>query len=195
MIDRTRIIFISATTLFVVALMAGVYVWRNGNPFKKILPRNAVIVFNCSSIKPASLDLKIGDVVNFINAGDVEHQIKVDGNIFKIQAGETKKIKPDFTFGPASYGYDCDSVAVAGQIQAISAKQGEGALGQDENLKTVSFKESYDLAPDDKKPCLRAVLGQEFQTAYDDADYVPKDVYAVVKNMDKCFAVNANPSE
>lgn len=183
MVQKSEIIFICVTTLLVVAVMTCIYIWYNGNPFRETLPRNAVVIFNCSSIEPVSLDLKIGDIINFINAGDAEHQINVDGTVFAIKAGETKEVKPAFDLGPASYGYDCDSVAVAGQIQAVSGGQGEG-------LATISFKESYDSAPQDRKPCLKAALGQEFQKAYGDQSYIPKDVYAAVDEMEKCFAAN-----
>jgi len=183
MVQKSEIIFVCITTLLVIVVMTGIYIWRNDNPFRGTLPRNAVIIFNCSSIEPASLDLKIGDVVNFINAGDAERQISIDGTVFLIKAGETKEVKPTFSLGPASYGYDCDSVAVAGQIQAVSGGQGE-------SLATISFREYYDSAPRDKKPCLRAALGEEFTKAYNDSSYIPKDVHTAVDEMEKCFAVN-----
>lgn len=179
MVKRSEIVFITLTTVFVVAAMVAIYVWYNGNPFSTTFPRNSIVIFGCSSIDPFSLTVKAGDSINFVNAGGADHNISVFTDSFVVPAGEVREVTANFAAGEAVYGYSCDSLALAGQVQVIS--------GRPAALVAVSFRDSYEAAPADKKSCLEDALGAEFQKAYDDSTYVPRDVYFTLEKMEACL--------
>lgn len=140
-----------------------------------------ITINSCSSIDPVAISVIDDRMLMFVNKDASGHTIRIGGKSFNVRAGKSYKVSPKFTYGEGNYLYDCDSVANAGQIFIISSVKKAMANITEPQI----FKVWYDVLNEDKKSCIKSVLKDDFQKAYDNPEFVPEK--KVIENVDKCL--------
>ncbi len=172
---KTKII-ISATFFLVIA---GLYLFISSDYSTVKLGGNAVVITNCSSIEPSSIVIRENDIMSFINKDNVAHKIFLGDINLAIDSGKSEKFKAKLPFGNGSYGYACDDVNLAGQIQIQGAAT---PFSVKDNL-----KDAYDSMPEGEKACVRRILGKDFDKAFKDQNSVQLIKNKVFEKMNACF--------
>lgn len=169
--------------LLVVAIslifIAGLYLFVSPDHSVVKLGGNAVVITNCSSIEPSSIVIRENDIMSFINKDNVAHKIFLGDISLAIDSGKSEKLKAKLPFGNGSYGYACDDVNLAGQIQIQGAAT---PFSVKDNL-----KDAYDSMSEGEKACVRRVLGKDFDKDFKDQNSVQLIKNKVFEKMNACF--------
>jgi plastocyanin len=160
-------------------LITGSYFFISSDYFAAKLGGNAVVITNCSSIEPASIIIKENDIMSFINKDNVAHKISLGDIALTINPGKSEKLKVKFPFGNGSYGYACDDMNLAGQIQV------QGAVMPVVVKNTL--KDAYDFMPESEKACVKKALGKEFDKAMKDQASVDLEKNKVFDKINACL--------
>jgi hypothetical protein len=140
-----------------------------------------IVINSCSSIDPTAISIIDNRMLMFTNKDASGHTISIGGKSFNVRSGKSYKISPKFAYGEGNYLYDCDSVANAGQIFIVNSVKKAIANITEPQI----FKVWFSVLNEDKKNCIKAILKDDFQKAYDNPEFVPEK--SVIENIDKCL--------
>jgi hypothetical protein len=164
----------------------GLYFFLSADYFAVKLGGNAVVITNCSSIEPASIIIKENDIINFFNKDNAVHKISINGTVLTINPRKTEKLQAKFSFGGGSYGYTCDDVNLAGQIQIQGFAKS--------SIVKDNLKDTYDSMSEGEKACIRKALGNDFDKAMKDEGLVDLAKNKVFDKINACLQELASKS-
>jgi len=171
-----NILLIAAISLI---FIAGLYLFVFPDYSAVKFGGNAVVITDCSSITPSSIVIRENDIMSFVNKDNIAHKISLGDISLAIDSGKSEKLKAKFPFGNGSYGYACDEVNLAGQIQIQGAAT---PFAVKDNL-----KDAYDSMSEGEKACVRRILGKDFDKAFKDQNSVQLIKNKVFEKMNACF--------
>ncbi len=171
--DRRKIIQVAVGVVALVAIVAGLYVLSSVNNQDV---EHVVTISSCDVISPSTLTVQGGEVVVFENVDTVEHTIELGEGIVRIPAGDKARVSTQLQYGPGTYAYTCDGAVNAGQIQVTSTTQPQAG--------TPTFREAYEIMTESQQACVKEVLGNGFEEAYNKPDF---DFTGLTDRLNKCL--------